>query len=146
MSGSVIEIIGGAEGNGGLNADTRSEADGGQDIEAPNVDPDLSIHVYGGVAIAKVLFALGMWLIYFENGNSTTHVLEKLYWYVWFLGFLAVMVSWGPVVLFWALQFTGIDELREAYMWTCMLSVDGPMLLYAVPLVLLLVAYLDDSY
>ena len=146
MSSSVIEIIGGAEGNGGLNDDTRSTVDGDAEIKQPNVDPDLSIHIFAGVAIAKVLFALGMWFIYYENGKSTTHVLEKGYYRTWFSAFLAVMLSWGPVILFYGLQFTGIQALRKGYMWVCMLSVDGPMLMYALPLVFLLISYLDSSY
>ena len=146
MSDSVIEIIGGAENNGGLNDDNRSQADGDAELKVPNVDPDLSIHFMGGVAIAKVLAALGIWFIYFENGNSTTHVLEKSYYRAWFSGFLAVMLSWGPVMIFYFLQFTGIPEIRHGYMWTCMLSVDGPMLMYALPLIFTLIGYLSSSY
>ena len=146
MSDSVIEIIGGVDGNGGLNDDNRSDADADAGLKLPNVDPDLAIHFYGGVAIAKVLIALGIWFIYFENGKSTTRVLEKMYYYTWFSAFLAVMFSWGPVVIFYGLQFSGIKELRHGYMWTCMLAVDGPMLLYALPLIFLLIGYLSSSY
>ena len=103
MSASVVEIIGGSENGGGLSDDFRSDADGSADSGAPNVDPDLSIHVFGGVAIAKVIVALVMWYIYYGGGNSSTHVLVKGYYRVWFSAFLAVMLSWGPVVLFYGL-------------------------------------------
>lgn len=35
--------------------------------------------------------------------------------------------------------------MRAAYMWVCMLSVDGPMLMYALPLIFLLTSYLGSS-
>ena len=142
----IIEIIGGSDGNGGLNEDYRSSVDGDQEIKLPNVDPDIAIHIFAAVAIAKVLFALGMWFIYFENGKSTAHPLEKLHYDAWFSGFLAIMLSWGPVILFYGLQFTNIKALRKGYLWVCMLSVDGPMLMYALPLVFTLIGYLSDSY
>ena len=114
-------------------------------MKKPNVDPDVARHVYAGVAIAKVLVALGMWFIYFENGNSSKHPLKKMYWRAWFSGFLAVMGSWGPVILFYGLSFIGDKWARKGYMWTCMLSVDGPMLGYALPLVFLIIGYLSNK-
>jgi hypothetical protein len=101
--------------------------------------------VYGAVAIVKVIVACVLWFWYFGNGKSTTHVLVDGYWRVWFSSFMAVMLSWGPVVLFYGLQFAGTDKLRKAYMWVCMISVDGPMLAYFVPLALLLLSYLGKS-
>ena len=56
------------------------------------------------------------------------------------------MLSWGPVILFYGLQFTNVKALRKGYLWVCMLSVDGPMLMYALPLVFTLIGYLSDSY
>ena len=99
VSDSVIEIIGGVEGNGGLTDEGRSDVDGEAEIQLPNVDPDLSIHIFGAVAIVKVTFALIMWLVVFQNGT----IIEKAYWRTWFSGFLAVLISWGPVVIFYLL-------------------------------------------
>jgi len=101
--------------------------------------------VYGTVAIIKVSVACFLWFYWYGNGKSTTHVLRDGYWNVWFSAFVAVMGSWGPVMLFYFLQFAGNDTLRKGYMWVCMLSVDGPMLAYFVPMALLLIFYLGKS-
>ena len=107
-SNSIVEIIGGTGGNGGLSTDSRSNVDAETELKVPNIDPDTSIHVYGAVAIAKVIVACLLWFWYFGNGKSTTHVLVDGYWRVWFSAFMAVMLSWGPVLLFYGLQFTGV--------------------------------------
>ena len=152
----IIEIIGGSGGAGGLNEDVRSNVDGDSELKLPNVDPEIAIHVYGGVSIGKVIFACLMWFWYYEMGNSTAHPLEKSAYRAWFSGFLAIMLSWGPVMLFYFLHFITtkneegvreqVDGLRKAYLWICMLSVDGPMLMYALPLVFTIIGYLSDSY
>lgn len=145
MTESVIEVIGGASGNGGLNSDDRSSIDADQEIKAPNVDPEIAPHVYGGVAIAKVIVACLLWFWYYEMGNSTKHPLTGYYYTTWLSAFLAVMLSWGPVMLFYFLSFIDEKKLRHAYMWVCMISVDGPMGMYFIPMVIVLIIYLDSK-
>ena len=100
----------------------------------------MSIHVYAGVGFAKIIAALLLWFIYLDNGNKV----DKMLWRAWFSGFIAILGSWGPVVIFYAFQFIGDDWARKGYMWTCMISVDGPFLGYAVPLVFTLIGYLSN--
>ena len=54
---------------------------------------------------------------------------------------IAFCLAWGPVMIFY--PFVYIEEVawKEVYLIVVMASIDGPMLGYAVPIVLALVIY-----
>ena len=68
-----------------------------------------------------------------------------MYWWTWFSALLAVTISWGPVALFWPFTFLNIEILDWIFYLVSLASIDGPMLLYAFPLVLILISFLLNS-
>ena len=104
------------------------------------LDPDMAHLSYGPVAVTHVIALLVVWLWHFEAGAT----IEKLYWWSWFSSFLAVMISWGPVTLTYGFSFLDVRTLDWLFMATSLASADGPMFLYAIPLVMLVFVYINS--
>ena len=142
MGDSVAEIIGGIDNGGGINIDETNQSNitGGIEAEAgPWIDPSIGLHIYGGFALMNVATMSLVWFWYMQNGAG----LISLYYWIWFSSLLAVMVSWGPVSLFYPFVFIGSQIFDQIFYFMSLGAIVGPMAGFAVPIVLLLVAYLD---
>ena len=54
---------------------------------------------------------------------------------------ISFCLAWGPVMLLYPFIYIDSIDAKYAYLLTVMASIDGPMLLNAVPITLALVCY-----
>jgi len=108
-SGSVSEIIGGADSGGGIpvaDDDSRAGLAGGGGVSNSDhwlSNLDVGNFIFGMFAVSKVSFVTFMWFIYYLAGTK----ISGYYWATWFSATLTVYIAWGPVATTWLLIYTG---------------------------------------
>jgi len=108
------------------------------------VNPDFAIHFYGPIAVAHTAAALVIWFVFWQNGSKLlVNGNRTLYWWTWLGALIAVCGSWGPVALFWPFIYTKVFGLQYLYFFWSLGSIDGPMGMYAAPLIMTLWCYLS---
>ena len=108
------------------------------------VNPDFAIHFYGPIAAVHTAAALVIWFVFWQNGAKLlVEGNRTLYWWTWLGAIIAVCGSWGPVTLFWPFIYTKVYGFQYAYFFWSLGSIDGPMGMYAAPLIMTLWCYLS---
>ena len=150
---SVIEIIGGIDNGGGINNNANDiSGDGsgsgkiydenGNEIDPVDllwIDPYVGNHIYGIVGILKVAAASVIWWVVLNGGaNLTFYSL-----WAWSVGLLSAAIAWIPVTLGYIFHFFNTPVTDSIWLYTSLLSVDGPMIGYVIAIVIILMAYFE---
>ena len=147
---SVIEIIGGAQGNGGLNTGSGGVGGNGNTSTEFNLEegevnpydllwlkPEIGNHIYGALSFVQFGAAAFVWFYVLNGGVGYTN------YYLWALaaGMLSVAIAWGPVMIGYLLLFIDTPATDTIWLVVCLLSIDGPMIGYILAIVIMLIGY-----
>ena len=64
-----------------------------------------------------------------------------MHWWVYMSALISFCLAWGPVVIVYPFIYLDTIDAKYAYLLATMASIDGPMLLNAIPIALALVCY-----
>ena len=135
----VAQVVGdaGSSGNGS------EYTGGGQNEDSLDyfiMNPNPAAIVYGPVAMVHVVAGFIVWFVQWDNGKT----LDKLYYWAWLTAFLAVEIAWIPPTIMYLFSFFGVKTFDWLYMATVLASADGPMLMYAISLVIMVFVYINS--
>lgn len=107
------------------------------------LDPYVVIHAYFALGVFHVAFILIFWFIYCQNGVILQYKIpgDTLHWWVYMSALISFCLAWGPVVIVYPFIYLDTIDAKYAYLLAAMASIDGPMLLNAIPIALALVCY-----
>ncbi len=131
----VEDIIG--VNNGGTSNSTNSTESTALPIL---IQPDAAVLIYGIWASSQLAVALTMYIIYNSKFSAPVGTTSKtLYTWVWLSGFIGVMAAWLPPSLFWPMTiFFRNHSVDAIFLYSSLLSLDGPAIFYFIPMILLL--------
>ena len=107
------------------------------------IQPDLAMLIYG--IWGCVQFLVAILSIYYSNSYynfvPAGGITRTLYNWVWLSGFIGFLIAWTPVAILWPFTYyyTQSITLTEVFLYTALVSFDGPALFYFFPLIMLLV-------
>ena len=134
----VLDII-------GTGADTiETTDDNGQTITVEvdqegytGVNPDFAAVFYGLVGLIHLA---GGVFIHARHDDASWAYYGTDYNWVFKSSYYALYITWIPVTLSYVLStiLSGSLALKKVYLYSCLISVDGPLLLYFLPAIFLL--------